>query len=241
MKRSFDLYDTVRIDHFRGFSDYYSIPAGEDTALNGKWVPGPGIDLFKTMEKELGQMDVIAEDLGTLDERVFELLEESGYPGMKVLQFAFDSGPANFYLPHHYTRNCVVYTGTHDNDTTKSWYYTMQDWVREFSKAYLNNYDRPWEDISWDFIRAAESSVADLAVIPMWDLLGCGNEGRMNHPSTLGNNWKWRMGKGDFREDIIGRLRWLTDTFQRTPQIEEEEEEVLENEAVSERSQTDEK
>ncbi len=241
MKRSFDLYDTVRIDHFRGFSDYYSIPAGEDTALNGKWVPGPGIDLFKTMEKELGQMDVIAEDLGTLDERVFELLEESGYPGMKVLQFAFDSGPANFYLPHHYTRNCVVYTGTHDNDTTKSWYYTMQDWVREFSKAYLNNYDRPWEDISWDFIRAAESSVADLAVIPMWDLLCCGNEGRMNHPSTLGNNWKWRMGKGDFREDIIGRLRWLTDTFQRTLQIEEEEEEVLENEAVSERSQTDEK
>ncbi len=241
MKRSFDLYDTVRIDHFRGFSDYYSIPAGEDTALNGKWVPGPGIDLFKIMEKELGQMDVIAEDLGTLDERVFELLEESGYPGMKVLQFAFDSGPANFYLPHHYTRNCVVYTGTHDNDTTKSWYYTMQDWVREFSKAYLNNYDRPWEDISWDFIRAAESSVADLAVIPMWDLLCCGNEGRMNHPSTLGNNWKWRMGKGDFREDIIGRLRWLTDTFQRTPQIEEEEEEVLENEAVSERSQTDEK
>lgn len=237
MKRSFDLYDTVRIDHFRGFSDYYSIPAGEDTALNGKWVPGPGIDLFKTMEKELGQMDVIAEDLGTLDERVFELLEESGYPGMKVLQFAFDSGPANFYLPHHYTRNCVVYTGTHDNDTTKSWYYTMQDWVREFSKAYLNNYDRPWEDISWDFIRAAESSVADLAVIPMWDLLCCGNEGRMNHPSTLGNNWKWRMGKGDFREDIIGRLRWLTDTFQRTLQIEE----VLENEAVSERSQTDEK
>lgn len=238
MKRSFDLYDTVRIDHFRGFSDYYSIPAGEDTAMNGKWVPGPGMDLFKTMEKELGQMDVIAEDLGTLDERVFELLEESGYPGMKVLQFAFDSGPSNFYLPHHYTKNCVVYTGTHDNDTTKSWYYTMPDWAREFSKAYLNNYDRPWEDISWDFIRAAESSVADLAIIPMWDLLCCGNEGRMNHPSTLGNNWKWRMEKGDFREDIAGRLRWLTDTFQRIPQIEEEEEVV--EEAVIEGSQTDE-
>ena len=157
-----------------------------------------------------------------MDDRVFDLLEESGYPGMKVLQFAFDSGPSNFYLPHHYARNCVVYTGTHDNDTTKSWYYTMPDWVREFSKAYLNNYDRPWEDISWDFIRAAESSVADLAVIPMWDLLCCGNEGRMNHPSTLGNNWKWRMEKGDFREDIIGRLRWLTDTFQRTLQVPEE-------------------
>lgn len=222
MRRSFELYDTVRIDHFRGFSDYYSIPAGDDTAEHGHWEPGPGIELFRAMEKELGEMDVIAEDLGTLDDRVFDLLEESGYPGMKVLQFAFDSGPSNFYLPHHYARNCVVYTGTHDNDTTKSWYYTMPDWVREFSKAYLNNYDRPWEDISWDFIRAAEASVADLAVIPMWDLLCCGNEGRMNHPSTLGNNWKWRMEKGDFREDIIGRLRWLTDTFQRTLQVPEE-------------------
>lgn len=222
MRRSFELYDTVRIDHFRGFSDYYSIPTGDDTAEHGHWEPGPGIELFRAMEKELGEMDVIAEDLGTLDERVFDLLGESGYPGMKVLQFAFDSGPSNFYLPHHYTRNCVVYTGTHDNDTTKSWYYTMPDWVREFSKAYLNNYDRSWEDISWDFIRAAEASVADLAVIPMWDLLCCGNEGRMNHPSTLGNNWKWRMEKGDFREDIIGRLRWLTDTFQRTLQVPEE-------------------
>lgn len=225
MKRSFDLYDTVRIDHFRGFSDYYSIPAGDDTAENGHWEPGPGMELFRAMEKELGEMDVIAEDLGTLDERVFDLLKESGYPGMKVLQFAFDSGPANFYLPHHYKRNCVVYTGTHDNDTTKSWYYTIPDWVREFSKAYLNNYDRPWEDISWDFIRAALGSVADLAIIPMWDLLCCGNEGRMNHPSTLGNNWKWRMGRGDFREDIIGRLRWMTDTFQRTFELPEEKDE----------------
>lgn len=225
MKRCFDLYDTVRLDHFRGFADYFSIPAGDETARNGHWEPGPGMDLFNAMKKELGEMDVIAEDLGTLDEKVFELLDESGYPGMKVLQFAFDSGPKNFYLTHHYKRNCVVYTGTHDNDTTKSWYYGLQDWVREYSKAYLNNYDRPWEDIPWDFIRAAEASVADLAIIPIWDLLCCGNEARMNHPSTVGNNWKWRMLPGDFREDIIGRLRWLCDTFQRTPEEPEEESE----------------
>ncbi|NCB92733.1 MAG: 4-alpha-glucanotransferase [Clostridia bacterium] len=224
MKRSLELYDTVRIDHFRGFSDYYSIPAEDDTAMNGHWEPGPGMDLFKALEAAISEMDVIAEDLGALDERVFELLEDSGYPGMKVLQFAFDSGTQNFYLPHHYERNCVVYTGTHDNDTTKSWYYTMPDYAREFSKAYLNNYDRPWEDISWDFIRAAEASVADLAIIPMWDLLCCGNEGRMNHPSTLGLNWKWRMVADDFKDDIIGRLRWLCDTFQRTPEEPVEEE-----------------
>jgi 4-alpha-glucanotransferase len=228
MKRCLELYDTVRIDHFRGLSDYYSIPAGDETAMNGHWEPGPGMDLFDALKAELGDMDVIAEDLGTLDERVFELLEDSGYPGMKVLQFAFDSGVKNFYLPHHYERNCVVYTGTHDNDTTKSWYYTMQDYAREFSKAYLNNYDRPWEDIPWDFIRAAEASVAKLAIIPMWDLLCAGNEGRMNHPSTLGLNWRWRMLKDDFRDDIIARLRWLCDTLQRTPEEPEEEETEVE-------------
>lgn len=225
MKRSFDLYDTVRIDHFRGFADYYSIPAGDDTAENGHWEPGPGIDLFQAIEEALGEKDVIAEDLGTLDERVFELLDETGYPGMKVLQFAFDSGAKNFYLPHHYKRNCVVYTGTHDNDTTKSWYYGLPDWIREFSKAYLNNYDRPWEDIPWDFIRAAEASVADLAIIPIGDILCCGGEGRINHPSTLGENWKWRMLPGELREDIIGRLRWLTDTFGRLPEPPAKEEE----------------
>ena len=228
MKRSLVLYDTVRIDHFRGFAEYYAIPADAENALEGEWKEGPGIDLFRAMEKALGDMDVIAEDLGTLDEKVFDLMDETGYPGMKVLQFAFDSGNTNFYLPHRYKKNCVVYTGTHDNDTTKAWYYGMNDWAREYSKAYLNNYDRPWEDIPWDFIRAAEASVANLAVIPMWDLLCCGSEGRMNHPSTLGENWKWRMLPGEFREDIIGRLRWLTDTFQRMlvpPKIEEEQEE----------------
>ncbi len=224
MKRSFELYDTVRIDHFRGFSEYYAIPYGQENAVHGEWRPGPGAELFEKIRKSLGKMDVIAEDLGTLDEKVFQLLKDTGFPGMKVLQFAFDSGPKNFYLPHHYPRKSVVYTGTHDNDTTKAWYYTMQDYAREFSKAYLNNYDRPWEDISWDFIRAAEASVAELAIIPMWDILCCGNEGRINCPATIGNNWKWRMACDDFKEDQMGRLRWLTDTFQRIQEKSETEE-----------------
>lgn len=224
MKRSFELYDIVRMDHFRGFAEYYAIPSKAESAAAGKWEKGPGAALFQAMEKELGPLQVIAEDLGTLDEKVFRLLDETGFPGMKVLQFAFDSGNTNFYLPHHYKRNCVVYTGTHDNDTTKAWYYEMNDWAREYSKAYLNNYDRPWEDISWDFIRAAEASVADLSIIPMQDLLCCGKEGRINHPATMGENWKWRMLAGEFRDDIIGRFRWLTDTFQRIPPFPQEEE-----------------
>lgn len=118
---------------------------GRRKCIEGEWKEGPGIDLFRAMEKALGDMDVIAEDLGTLDEKVFDLMDETGYPGMKVLQFAFDSGNTNFYLPHRYKKNCVVYTGTHDNDTTKAWYYGMNDWAREYSKAYLNNYDRPWK------------------------------------------------------------------------------------------------
>lgn len=224
IKRSFELYDTVRLDHFRGFAEYYAIPANEETAANGKWMPGPGMDLFRAFEKKLGKLDLIAEDLGLLDEKVFDLLEKSGYPGMKVLQFAFDSWNTNLYLTHRYDRNCVVYTGTHDNETTKGWYYGMQEYAREYSKAYLNNYDRPWEDIPWDFIRAAMSSVADTAITPIWDLLCCGNEARMNHPATIGMNWKWRMLPGEFREDIIGRFRWLTDTFQRTLVFPEQEE-----------------
>ena len=152
MSYCFRLYDVVRIDHFRGFDEYYAIPYGDKTAENGVWKKGPGIDLFHTVKKELGDANIIAEDLGYLTESVMKLVEDTGYPGMKVLQFAFDSGNTNFYLPHHYKRNCVVYTGTHDNDTTKAWYYGMNDWAREYSKAYLNNYDRPWEDIPWDFI-----------------------------------------------------------------------------------------
>lgn len=217
MKRSLKMYDTVRIDHFRGFAAYYSIPADEDTALNGHWEEGPGIALFDAIKDALGDVDVIAEDLGTLDQPVFDLLDATGYPGMKVLQFAFDSGSSNMYLPHNYKKNCVVYTGTHDNTTTKRWYYELSTKTRNYTKAYLNNEHRPWEDISWDFIRLAISSVADLAIIPMPDLLCCGSEGRINHPSTLGNNWKWRMLDDEFTKEIKEKLYLLTKTFDRLP------------------------
>ena len=226
MKRSFDLYDTVRVDHFRAFAEYYSIPADEDTALNGKWNPGPGIDLFQHIEEKLGEIDVIAEDLGTLDQKVFDLMDAVGYPGMKVLQFAFDSGSSNMYLPHNYKRNCVVYTGTHDNDTTKSWYSGLDKKTRAYTRAYLNNFGRSVETVTWDFIRAAHASVADLSIIPMGDLLCCGKEGRINHPSTTGENWKWRMLEDEFRGDVIEHLYMLTDIFDRLPEAEEDVEEA---------------
>ena len=231
MKRSFELYDTVRIDHFRAFAEYYSIPADEETAMNGTWMTGPGIALFQTIEKELGQVDVIAEDLGTLDQKVFDLMDETGYPGMKVLQFAFDSGADNMYLPHNHKKNCVVYTGTHDNDTTNSWYSLLTKKVKHFVQSYLNNFDHKEEKVAWDFIRAAMGSVADLTVIPMGDLLCCGNDGRINHPSTTQGNWKWRMLAGEFSEEVVQKLRWMTGTYGRLPQVAKvkvEETEILE-------------
>lgn len=217
MERSFALYDTVRVDHFRAFAEYYSIPAKDETAMHGKWMPGPGIALFEAIEKKLGKIDVIAEDLGTLDQKVFDLMDAVGYPGMKVLQFAFDSGSDNMYLPHNHKKNAVVYTGTHDNDTTNSWYYNLPESVRNYTKAYLNNFEHTWEKVAWDFIRAAQASVADLAMIPMGDLLCAGKEGRINHPSTTGGNWKWRMLEDEFCEDVVQRLHWLTQIYDRLP------------------------
>ncbi len=237
MARSFELYDIVRVDHFRAFSDYYSIPADEDTAMNGTWMPGPGYDLFEKIEAALGEIDVIAEDLGTLDQRVFDLMDATGYPGMKVLQFAFDSNSDSIYLPHNHKKNCVVYTGTHDNMTTRAWYYELPEWVRNYTKAYLNNFESRWERISWDFIRCALSSVADLAIIPMGDLLCAGKEGRINFPSTAKDNWRWRMLKDEFSEDVIQRLHWLTEVFYRLPKkaVEETCEKELEaTEAIAE-------
>lgn len=187
----YKLYDIVRIDHFRGFDEYYSIPYGDPTAEFGKWEQGPGYEIFKALKLALGRIEVIAEDLGFLTPSVIKLVKKTGYPGMKVLQFAFDSREESDYLPHNYTQNCVVYTGTHDNETTAGWFESCDRRDRNFAKRYLNI--RGKKDIHWTFIRAALSSVADTAVIPMQDYLGLLNEARMNTPSTLGNNWKWRM------------------------------------------------
>lgn len=211
------LYDVVRIDHFRAFDEYYSIPAGSLTAEKGDWMPGPGYALFVAMKGELGEKEVIAEDLGFLTPTVIELVKKSGYPGMKVLQFAFDSREESDYLPHNYEHNCVVYTGTHDNDTVLGWYKELEKTDKAFCDRYLNLVERSEQDIRWEFIRAALASVADLAVIPMQDYLGLGSEARINIPSTLGGNWQWRMRKGSFTKELAKRMKDMSELYGRLP------------------------
>lgn len=211
----FDLYDIVRIDHFRGFDEYYSIPYGDETAVNGHWEKGPGMDLFDTVQEKLGELDIIAEDLGFLTESVFQLLKDSGYPGMKVLQFAFDPSEDSDYLTYKYQRNCVVYTGTHDNDTTAGWFEKLSDGDREVALRYMNSFYTPKEEQHWDLIALAMRSTADTCIIPVQDFLGLGSEARINMPSTLGDNWKWRMTKGAFSEELKEKIRRMTKLYGR--------------------------
>lgn len=211
----FDLYDIVRIDHFRGFDEYYSIPYGDETAVNGHWEKGPGMDLFNTVKEKLGELDIIAEDLGFLTESVFQLLKDSGYPGMKVLQFAFDPSKDSDYLTYKYQRNCVVYTGTHDNDTTAGWFEKLSDGDKEVALRYMNSFYTPKEEQHWDLIALAMRSTADTCIIPVQDFLGLGSEARINMPSTLGDNWKWRMTKGAFSEELKEKIRRMTKLYGR--------------------------
>lgn len=189
------LYDKVRIDHFRGFESYWSVPFGDNTAKGGKWVKGPDISLFKELKKEFGEdVPIIAEDLGFLTPKIHLMLKRCGFPGMKVLQFAFSDDEDSEYLPHNYNKNCVVYTGTHDNDTVIGWSETLPESDLKRAKEYLNANDN--EGINWSMIRAAMMSVADTCILTMQDLISLGNEGRINVPSTLGDNWKWRISDG---------------------------------------------
>ena len=212
------LYDVVRIDHFRGFDEYFSIPYGDRTAHNGHWEKGPGMHLFWRIQECLGRKDVIAEDLGYVTDSVRQLVKDSGFPGMKVLEFAFDSrdtGSANDYLPHNYPVNSVVYTGTHDNETLTGWFRDILPEERRTVRRYLNNFHDSSEEIYWDMICAAMGSVSETCVIPMQDYFGYGNEARMNQPSTLGKNWKWRLLEGEFSEELIGKIRELTQLYGR--------------------------
>ena len=209
----YQLYDVVRIDHFRGFDEYYFIPYGDQTAEFGHWEQGPGYDIFKVMKEKLGNKAVIAEDLGFLTPSVIKLVKKTGYPGMKILQFAFDSREESDYLPHNYTNNSVVYTGTHDNDTTMGWYDTFNRKDKAFAKRYLNIKSR--KDIHWEFIRAALASVSDTAIIPMQDYLGLGTEARINTPSTLGDNWKWRLVSGQLTDELAKEIRQMTKLYGR--------------------------
>lgn len=210
----FRLYDTLRIDHFRGFDSYYAIPYGEATAKNGRWRPGPGIGFFRKVNQTLGEKDIIAEDLGFLTPSVRQLLKDSGYPGMKILEFAFDSRDSGSdYLPHRYPNHCVVYTGTHDNDTILGWMATAPKDDVAFAKEYLRLTEE--EGYHWGMMRAAWASVADLAVMQFQDLLGLGSEGRINIPSTQGGNWLWRALPGTYSEELAQRLRRETALYQR--------------------------
>lgn len=209
----YELYDILRIDHFRGFDEYYSIPYGDLTAEFGHWEKGPGISVFETMKKKLGKREVIAEDLGFLTDTVIELVKKSGFPGMKVLQFAFDSREAGNYMPHYYPENSVVYTGTHDNDTIMGWYGSLNRKDKALARAYLDI--RSKKDVHLVFIREALKSVADTAVIPIQDYLALGSEARINTPSTLGNNWKWRVKKEALTEQLAGQMRGLAELYGR--------------------------
>ena len=214
----YELYDCIRIDHFRGFDEYFSIPAGDTTAKNGHWEKGPGIDLFYTIKARLGEKEIIAEDLGYMTESVKEMVRLSGYPGMKVLEFAFDSrdsSDASDYLPHNYVRNCVVYTGTHDNETAKGWLGSITKKEKKAVRDYFGRQKETDEELVTELVRAAQSSVADLCVIPIQDYLKLGNEARINFPSTLGINWKWRLKKGELTTSLAKEILDMTKRYGR--------------------------
>ncbi|MEQ3153953.1 4-alpha-glucanotransferase [Agathobacter rectalis] len=214
------LYDIVRIDHFRGFDSFYAIPAKDDTAKNGVWKDGPGMDLFNVLEKKLGKLPIIVEDLGFLTPSVKKLLKDSGFPGMKVIQFAFDSREDSDYLPHNYPQHCVVYTGTHDNDTVMGWMKTApKDCVR-FAKDYLNLTKE--EGYNWGMMRAAWSSVADMAIVPMQDLLGLDSKARINIPSTTGGNWQWRATPEQIDNKLAKKLHKCMQMYARLREEPEE-------------------
>jgi 4-alpha-glucanotransferase len=211
MRASLELVDVVRLDHFRGFEAYWEVPAGMPTAEKGRWVPGPRDALFETLRRQLGGLPLIAEDLGLITPEVDLLRDRLRLPGMRVLQFAF-SAPDNRYLPHHYDNNTIVYTGTHDNDTTLGWFRSMPEYERNFVRRYAHWVER---DPAWEMMRLAWSSVADNAVAPLQDVLTLGTESRMNLPGRAAGNWGWRFTSGQLHDGIIDRLRDMTELYSR--------------------------
>ena len=210
---SFEFFDVVRIDHFRGFDEFYTIPYGDKTAVNGKWEKGPGIEFFEYVKSKLGDLPIIAEDLGFLTPTVLEMLEESGFPGMKVLEFAFDSTPDNIYLPHNYDKNCAVYIGTHDNNTLLGWAESADEKTLEYCRKYLRIPKNA--DFSREFIKAAFACVGDTVIIQMQDYLKLGGEARMNTPSTAFGNWRWRAPKSAFTKKLAKEIADITETYGR--------------------------
>ena len=206
------MVDIVRLDHFRGFAGYWEVPAQEKTAVRGRWASGPGSAFFERMQAALGALPIIAEDLGEITPDVVALREQFNLPGMKILVFAFDGSAANPFLPHNYSPHCVVYTGTHDNDTAVGWYSGASEESRHFARRYLAS---DGSEIAWDLIRAAWASVAVFALAPMQDVLSLGNEARMNYPSRLGGNWSWRMRPDALDDALAARLQELNTLYGR--------------------------
>ena len=224
LRGSLELFDAIRVDHFRGFESYWEVPGNAKTAAGGRWVAGPGAAMFQTAQKALGPMPIIAEDLGVITPEVDALRDQLGMPGMRVLQFAFgDDAKAEEYKPHNYIRHCVVYTGTHDNDTAIGWFHSQagegttrqQDRIDVERARTLTYTGTDGSEIHWDMIRLALASVADTAVFPLQDLLGLGSEARMNLPGTMGNNWRWRFRWDMLTQQIEERLLKMTQIYGR--------------------------
>ena len=215
MGTQLELFDLVRIDHFRGFEAYWEIPAHETTAINGRWVPAPGRALFERLWEAFGELPVVAEDLGIITEEVERLRRDFGMPGMKILQFAFDSGDDNPYLPPNHEPLAIVYTGTHDNNTSLGWFQSLEDWHRQRVLDYLGH---PQEPMPWPLIRTALESIARMAVIPMQDYLGLDTRGRMNQPGTIDpSNWSWRFQWNEVPDGLAEHIRTLNEHFDRIP------------------------
>lgn len=215
LRNDLSQYDMVRIDHFRGFEAFWEVPVWEKTAINGRWVKGPGEAFFNALRAALGRLPIIAEDLGVITPEVEALRDQYDFPGMKILQFAFGSGPDNPYLPHNHVKSCVVYTGTHDNDTTAGWFDSMKP---KEQKGVLSYFDREREEIVWQMVKCALASVADYAIIPMQDLLELPTSGRMNVPGVAGGNWSWRASTDAFSGKIAAKLAHATSLYGRLPE-----------------------
>ena len=213
----FELVDIVRIDHFRGFEAYYSIPGDAETAMTGEWIKAPGEKLFKIIREKLGELPIIAEDLGIITKEVEELRDKFNFPGIKILQFAFGEGNETKFLPHNHVKNCVVHTGSHDNDTTRGFFEKEKangSGIYEWAQEYLNYYG---DDMCFATIKAAYASVADIVVIPMQDILNLGTEARMNFPSKLGGNWTWRFTWEQINDELVQRYKRMTEMYERPP------------------------
>jgi 4-alpha-glucanotransferase len=206
------MVDIVRLDHFRGFAAYWEVPFGEETAVNGRWVSGPGEDFFVSIKKSLRDLPIIAEDLGVITPDVVAMRQRFNLPGMRITQFAFTGDPEELFLPHNHEKNTVVYTGTHDNDTSKGWYERISEEEKSFYRRYLN---RDGTNVAWDFIRATWGSVAVFALAPMQDFLNLGNKARMNYPGNPSGNWTWRMSAVDMSSDLQEKIREMNFLYDR--------------------------